>query len=62
MSFLLPEKEIKETLAKADAVLEDVHRSILPRANQSLITVNSILDDLKAISAALREIFVRPKP
>lgn len=60
MSFLIPEKEIKQTLANADATLADVRQQI-PRVTQVLITTNAILDDLKAITSALRDIFVRPK-
>jgi hypothetical protein len=61
MGFLIPEREIKQTLANADATLLKVRGDILPRVEGILIRVDAIAADLQAITARLKEIFAPPK-
>lgn len=59
MSLLFPNQELKNTLTSVDATLHDVRQSVIPKVAQSLTTINVILEDLSAITKALREVFVK---
>lgn len=59
MGLFLPDKEIKDTLSNANALITEGRQVLSARVDPSLAQLNSILDDLKAISGALRAIFER---
>jgi hypothetical protein len=52
--FGLPSTEIKATLAKTDRVLAELERTN-QHAQAALVTLTAILEDARALSAALRQ-------
>jgi hypothetical protein len=61
MGFLLPDKEIKNTLANVDATVTEVREHVLPRVIGILSRVDFILADVQAIAKAAKDIFVKPR-
>lgn len=61
MSFLIPEREIKQTLANADATLADVRQQIIPQANAVLVLTATILGHFAIITAVLKDAVTKQK-